>query len=371
MDAQIFTSIRILVLTGFAFLFTIAWTPLWTYILFHYRLGKQIRSEGAPIFARLHEKKAGTPTAGGVLVWGTTVVFALLFWALEVVDGPLFGAFNFLSRRETLLPLGAMAISALIGLADDLLGIFRIGPKGGGLGMGHRLLLYTIVAVGGAWWFSDRLEWQTIHIPFLKLDPNAVIPFGPFAFGADENGFLNIGILFFFLAIVIIVATSFSTNETDGLDGLAGGVLLIAFASYAVIAFVQGKPALATLCAVIVGSLLAFLWFNVYPARFFMGDTGTMSLGVTLGIIAMLTATEWLLPFLGFILVIESLSVIVQLVSKRFFKRKIFLSTPIHHHFEAIGWPETKVTMRFWIIAGVMASLGLALFFIERAVTFS
>ncbi len=345
---QIFIAIRILVLMGFAFIFTIAWTPLFTRLLFRYRLGKQIRTEGAPVFASLHQKKAGTPTMGGILVWGTTALMAIVLWILAYIDGPLFDNFNFLSRRETLLPLGSLIIAALIGLADDFLGILKIGPKGGGFYIWHKLLLYTLIAIGGAWWFYLRLEWHFIKIPFI---PELV----------------EIGAFFIPFAILVIVATSFSVNETDGLDGLAGGVLLIAFASYGVIAFVQEKPLLATLCAVIVGSLLAFLWFNIYPARFFMGDTGTMSLGVTLAVIAMLTSSEWLLPLIGFILVVESLSVIIQISSKLLFKRKIFLSTPIHHHFEAIGWPETKVTMRFWIISGVMAALGLALFFIERA----
>jgi phospho-N-acetylmuramoyl-pentapeptide-transferase len=156
-----------------------------------------------------------------------------------------------------------------------------------------------------------------------------------------------------------VLATAFSSNETDGLDGLNGGILLIAFAAFGVIAFAQSKIDLAAFCAVICGSLLAFLWFNIYPARFFMGDTGAISLGATLAIVAMLTHSVLVLPIICFVYVIESLSVIVQLTSKKIFGRKIFLSTPIHHHFEAKGWPESKITMRAWILTGITAGIGL------------
>jgi phospho-N-acetylmuramoyl-pentapeptide-transferase len=165
--------------------------------------------------------------------------------------------------------------------------------------------------------------------------------------------------------IFVIVATSFSVNETDGLDGLAGGVLLFAFATYSAIAFAQGKSDLAAFCGVIVGALLAFLWFNINPARFFMGDTGAMSLGVTLGIVALLTNTVFLLPIIAIICVIESVTVIMQLTSKKLRGKKIFLSTPIHHHFEAIGWSEPKIVMRAWIISAVACAMGLVLALVD------
>jgi phospho-N-acetylmuramoyl-pentapeptide-transferase len=183
-------------------------------------------------------------------------------------------------------------------------------------------------------------------------------------------GPFDIGLWAIPVFIIVIVATSFSVNETDGLDGLAGGVLLSSFSTYVVIAFLQGRYELATLCAVIAGAILAFLWFNIHPARFFMGDTGSMSLGVTLAIVAILTDTVWLLPVIGFILVLESGSVLLQTASKKLRGgKKIFKSTPIHHHFEAIGWGEPKIVMRFWIISAVMATLGLVFFLIDRNLT--
>lgn len=268
------------------------------------------------------------------------------FWFFAYIDGVIFGSLSFLTRGETLLPLGALVASALVGMGDDLLGVFRIGPSGGGLRMKHRILLYTIIAGFGAWWFFFKLDWDLVHIPFI--------------------GDFNVGWWYLPIFIFILVATSFSVNETDGLDGLAGGILLIGFASYGIIAFSQGRMDLAVFCGAIIGALLAFLWFNIYPAKFFMGDTGAMSLGITLGVIAMLTNAFLLLPLIGFVMVLESGSVILQIASKKIRGKKIFYSTPLHHHFEAKGWPETTITMRFWIINGVMAAVGLIFVLAEQ-----
>ncbi len=339
---------RILGLAALSFVVAFLLTPLWTKILYKYHLGKQIRNEGAPIFQQMHEKKAGTPTMGGLLIWLTVFILSIFFWGLSAfgIDSVI-GKLNFLNRGQTLLPLGALVASALVGLIDDLLGVFKIGSKGGGLKMRHRILIYTLIAAFGAWWFFSKLDWSVIHIPFV--------------------GNFDIGWWYIPVFIFILVATSFSVNETDGLDGLAGGVLLTAFGAYGVIAYSQGHYDLAAFCGVILGALLSFLWFNIHPARFFMGDTGAMALGVTLGIIAMLTNQFLLLPLIGFILVIESGSVIIQTISKKLRQgKKIFLSAPIHHHFEAKGWPETKVTMRFWIISWIFAALGLIIAFLDR-----
>jgi len=286
---------------------------------------------------------------GGILIWGTVLILAIIFWLLSKlgVNG-IVTEINFVDRGQTFLPLGIMALSAIIGAIDDLLGIFRIGPKGGGLKVRHRLLLYAFVALIGAWWFFFKLDWDVIRIPFW--------------------GNFNIGFWYILVFIFVIVATAFSANETDGLDGLAGGVLLTSFAAYGTIAYIQGHFNLTAFCATIIGALLAFLWFNVYPARFFMGDTGSMSLGVTLGVIAMLTNQFLLLPLIGFILVAESLSVIIQVLSKKIRGKKIFLSSPLHHHLEAIGWPETKITMRFWIISGIFSVIGLILAFLDTII---
>ncbi len=344
-----FYVIRVLFFSAFAFILALFLAPFLTHFLYKYKLGKQIRNSGStPVFSKLHAHKAGTPTMGGVLIWGTLLVLILIFyWLALIFPDSVFAQFNFLSRAETLLPLGALIASALIGLVDDWLDIRAKGVLGGGgLKLRHRLLIYALIAVIGALWFYFKLDWTIFHIPFL--------------------GNFEIGAWYIPIFIFIIVATSFSVNETDGLDGLAGGTLLIAFASYGVIAFTMGRYDLATFCAVITGALLAFLWFNIPPARFYMGDTGSMSLGVTLGIIALLTNNSLLLIFVGLIFLIESLSVIIQITSKKLRGKKVFLSAPIHHHFQALGWPESKVVMRFWVISIIGAAIGLMIFLLDR-----
>lgn len=348
MSGEVFPIIKILSLAALAFIITILWTPILTHFLYKYKLGKKIRNEGiTPIFTSLHIKKEGTPTMGGVLIWATVAFLAVGFWLLTKAVGPdnILSDFNFLTRRQTFLPLGMLVFAAAIGLFDDFISIFKFRGQGIGLRLRHKLILYGIPATIGAVWFYFKLDWDLIHIPFI--------------------GDFNIGLWYIPIFIFILIATTFSTNQTDGLDGLSGGVLLVAFSSYAVISYSQGRVELAAFCGAIVGALLAFLWFNIHPARFFMGDTGSMSLGIALGVIAMLTNSLFFLPFIGFILVIESLSTIIQMLSKKIRHKKAFLSAPIHHHFEARGWPETKVTMRFWIIAGVVAAIGLILYFID------
>lgn len=342
-----FYLIKILFFTTLSFVFAISWTPILTHFLYKHKLGKQIRNTGAtPIFSKMHAKKAGTPTMGGILIWATVLFFSLLFFYLaKIFPGTIFESLNFLSRAETFLPLGALVATALVGLADDWIDLKSSGK--GGLTIGHRLLIYTAIAFVGAIWFYFKLGWDFFHVPFL--------------------GVFELGWVYIIIFIFVLVATTFSVNETDGLDGLAGGTLLSSFAAYGIIAFSLGKYDLATFCGVLSGALLAFLWFNINPARFFLGDTGAMSLGITLGIIAMLTNSALILPIIGFVFVMESCSVIIQLTSKKLRKgKKIFISTPIHHHFEALGWSEPKIVMRFWIISAVCAGLGLALFLLDK-----
>lgn len=345
MDA--FAVIKIFVLTTISFITAILWTPVWTHILFKYKLGKSIRdAHSAPIMAKLHAHKAGTPTMGGVIIWGTVLFVAVIVWLIaEYTSHPLWVHLNFLTRPQTWLPLGAFVASALVGLFDDFMNVYRMGPHGGGMQLRHKLLLYTVIALVGAFWFYFKLDWDLIRVPFV--------------------GDFQIGWWYIPVFIFIIVATSFSVNQTDGLDGLAGGTLAAAFTAYGAIAFAQGRYDLATFCGVIVGALLAFLWFNIPPARFFMGDTGSMALGVTLGIVALLTNTVLLLPIIGIVFVIEALSTVIQIASKKIRKKKVFISAPIHHHLEALGWSESKIVMRAWVISSVSASVGLVLALVD------
>lgn len=341
-------AIRVIGLAIIGFLAAFAITPLISKLLYKFHLNKQIRTgSGTPVFSQLHAKKEGTPTMGGAIIWLTVLGLALAFLLLDWLFDGVWTYLNFIDRAQTYLPIAAMSITALLGLADDFLGVLRIGPYGGGLRISQKLAMYLLLALAAALWFFYRLDWDILAVPFV--------------------GNVVIGAWYIPLFVFIIVASAFSANETDGLDGLLGGVMLFAFIALTVVAFAIGRYDLATFGGVTIGALLAFLWFNIFPARFFMGDTGSMSLGITMGVIAMLTNTPLLLPFFAPILVIEALSVIIQVLSKKFRGgKKVFLSAPIHHHFEAKGWPETKVTMRFWIVSAVASVLGLAIFFLMR-----
>jgi phospho-N-acetylmuramoyl-pentapeptide-transferase len=351
MVLESFEIVRVLVMTTVSFLVAFAWTPALTKMLYTYKLGKRIREDGeTPIFSRLHAKKSGTPTMGGLLIWITVFALSVVLAGIaRWFPDSFIGKLSFLSRSQTLLPLGALVASALVGLADDYLNVRGIGPHGGGLRIRHRLLVYTAIAMVGAWWFAHKLEWDLLHLPFI--------------------GDFHIGFWYVPFFIAVLVSTSFSVNETDGLDGLAGGALLTSFGAFAVIAFAQGKYDLAAFCGAILGALLAFLWFNIHPARFFMGDTGAMSLGVTLGIVALLTNAALLLPVIGLVFVVESVSVILQRIFRRLRGKKLFHSSPLHHHLEAIGWPEPKIVMRFWVISMVAAAVGIALALLDALIT--
>ena len=341
--------IQPLILFALSFFLSVFCLPAFIELLRKYKMGKSIRdAESAPVMAALHQAKSGTPTMGGVIVWGVALFLVLMIGGLcALLPGTLACQLSFYSRAQTLLPLGAMLGAAVVGLVDDYWNIRRWGPKGGGLRMRHRVLSYLAVALIGAWWFYEKLGWQHLHIPFV--------------------GTFEIGLWYIPFFVLTVVATSLSVNETDGLDGLAGGPLLAAFGSYSVIAWSQGRTDLATLCAVICGGLVAFLWFNVNPARVFMGDTGAMSLGVLLAIVALMTNQPLLLLVIGFPFVIESLSVMIQLTSKKLRNgKRVFKSSPIHHHLEAIGWTEPQIVMRTWLISFIASAVGAVIALVDR-----
>lgn len=321
-------------LTVTSFVVSVALTPALTHFLYKYKLGKQpkdtaITGEKAPIYTRLHTTKRNVPTMAGVLTW-MVIAFITL-------------AFN-LSRAQTYLPLFTIVAFGILGIIDDAI---NLRSNGGVAGLSFRWKIFWTVALAalGAWWFYYKLGWSVIHIPGGNL------------FGLPFN--VEIGWWYIPLFILVIIASAHAVNITDGLDGLAGGLLMFSFGAYAVIALVLGRFELAAFCGTVVGAVLSYTWFNIYPARFFMGDTGSLALGATLGVIAMLTNTALVLPIIGGVFVLEALSSLTQVSSKKLFHRKIFLSAPLHHHLEALGWPETKVTMRLWVIGAVFAVIGL------------
>jgi phospho-N-acetylmuramoyl-pentapeptide-transferase len=338
--------IKVFLLGLFAFVLAMLWTPFLTNILYkHFKTKlkkKTVSGEKATITRSLTQDKAGTPLMGGVLIWITAIFLALFFFVLKLLLGEdsFWSNLSFFSKNQTWLPFFALITTGVIGFFDDYFSTKGLGKnKGGGVKFSTRLIWLFLVSLIGGLWFYFKLEYTEIHIP---------------GFGDIELGWLYI-----FYFILVIVATAFSSNETDGLDGLNGGVLLFAFMAFTIISFYQNRIDLAAFCAVLCGGILAFLWFNVYPARFFMGDTGAFALGTTLGLVAMLTNSSLVLPIICVIYVIESLSAIIQILSKKFRAgKKVFLAAPIHYHFRAKGWPESKVVMRFWIISVVSSIIG-------------
>ncbi len=344
-----FSVIKILGISATASIIAVLWCPLLTHFLYKYKLWKKeartkaISGEDAVVFNQLHkERETKAPRMGGLLIWVTTVFIIFLFYILSLIfPGTIFSQLNFLSRSQTWLPLFALVVASLLGLLDDILQVSGIGGYiAGGLSLKKRLLVIILIGLVAGWWFFAKLGWDYIHIPY----------FGNF----------QIGIWYIPLFVFVTVAT-WSGGVIDGLDGLAGGAFASMFGAFTIIAFSQGKYDLATFCAVIAGTLFAFLWFNIPPARFYMGETGILGLTVVLSVVAFLTDSVLVLPVIAGLLVLETGSVIIQLLSKKFRHKKIFLSTPIHHHFEAIGWPAHKVTMRAWIVGIVLAIIGVAI----------
>lgn len=333
------TFIRIFLLGLMGFLVSILLTPIYTTIAYKKEWWKKARTETvggekATVYAKLHaaKHKRNIPTMAGSIFVITIAAVSLIFnW----------------SRGETWLPVAAMVGAGIVGLLDDLMNIRSNGGGIAGMQAKLKFALYSAVTLVGGWWFFSKLGVASLNVPFWH---------------EWHVGWLIVPIFWF-----VVVATANAVNISDGLDGLAGGLLSSSFLVYAAISGIEGKYALSAFCLTVVGALLSYTWFNIFPARFFMGDVGSFALGTALGVIAMQTDTIFILPIIGAVYVMETGSVIINRLSRKLRNgKKVFLSSPIHHHFEAIGWPETKVTMRFWIIGQVSAVLGLIVFLLGR-----
>ena len=350
-----FNVIKILLFSALAALLAFIFAPVLIRFLNKIKFWKKeardktITGETADIFYSLHkEREVTVPRAGGLLIWLTVLILISLFFALSFVQNPWWlKKFNFLSRGETWLPLFTLISASIVGLLDDILVVFGRGHYvAKGMTFKRRLLIVALIGLAGGLWFYYKLDWSSIHIPLIFNFP----------FGIEWI----IGLWIIPLFIIVMIA-SWSGGVIDGLDGLSGGVFSSIFGAFLIIAFAQGKIELATFCGVILGALFAFLWWNIPPARFYMGETGILGLTSTMAVVAFLTDSVAVLPIIAGPLVIEAGSVILQLLSKKFRRKKIWLSTPIHHHFEAKGWPSYKVTMRFWIVSMVFGILGTAI----------
>lgn len=349
MTLQTFDVIKIFSLSAITAILAVLWCPFLTNFLYKHKLWKKharakaISGEDAVVFNSLHkEKEVGTPRMGGLLIWVTVLFVSLLFFVLSFIfPNTWISNFNFLSRSQTWLPLFTLVSASIVGLVDDILVVRGEGRYiGGGISFKKRLLIVAVLGLIASLWFYQKLGWDVVYLPFL--------------------GDVSIGLWYIPLFILVTVAC-WSGGIIDGIDGLSGGTFASIFGSFAIIAFSLGKVDLAAFCASVFGAIFAFLWFNIPPARFYMSETGVLGLTVVLSVIAFMTNSVYVLPIIGGLLILEVGSVIVQLLSKKIRHKKIFLSTPIHHHFEAIGWPSYKVTMRAWIVGIVLAMIGVAI----------
>jgi phospho-N-acetylmuramoyl-pentapeptide-transferase len=314
-----------------AFLLAMFLTPIYTYLAYRFKFWKKQRTtsttgENLSVFTKLHANKfkRNIPTMAGLIFVAAITVVTLLF--------------N-LDRAETWLPLAALIGGAGVGLLDDIINIRGDGKGVAGLRSNLKFAMITVIGLTLGWYFFVKIGVDAVHVPFL--------------------GDWTLGWLIVPLFAFVVVAAGNAVNISDGLDGLAGGLVSISYGAFGIIAILQGHFIIAGFCFTVVGALLSYLWFNIFPARFFMGDVGSFALGTSLGVVAMLTNTLFLLPVIGIVFVIEAGSSLIQIFSKKVFKRKVFISAPIHHHLEATGWPETKVTMRFWVIGCVAAFIGV------------
>ncbi len=341
-----------------SFVIGILMTPFLTDFLYSHQMWKKksgkvdMRGDDTPIFNELHkEKQVNTPRMGGVVVWGSVFITISVIWLLaEFISGPTLINLDILSRSQTWIPLAALILGGLVGLVDDYLVTRPIEGKyeAGGIPLKKRLGIVFVMALLCALWFYFKLDVNSIGLPE--------------QFGTEI--FLGAFFVPFFILVILAI---YAGGVIDGIDGLSGGVFATMFAAYGGIAFYQQQYDLAAFCAAVVGGILAFLWFNIPPARYYMSDTGMMGLTITLGIVAFMTDRLGdgygilVLPMIALPLVVTVLSDIIQVLSKKFRGKKVFLVAPLHHHFEAIGWPAYKVTMRYWIIAIMCAILGITL----------
>jgi phospho-N-acetylmuramoyl-pentapeptide-transferase len=345
--------VKIFLPATIAFILGILITPLATHFFYKYKMWKRhSRNETTGSeFQKIHNEKEElkTPRVGGIIIWVSVFLVTLFFYlASAVFKFPFAEKMNFLSRNQTLIPFFTLLAGSLLGLWDDLIQIFGKGKFSHDDKSWRRwkVFIITFISLLIGLWFYYKLGITSFHIPF--------------------GGEVYIGFLIIPLFIIVALAT-FSGGVIDGIDGLSGGVLASIFGAYSAIALANNQIDIAAFSATITGATLAFLWFNIPPARFYMGETGIMGLTIVLATLAFLTDSVLILPLVALPLVISSLSVILQILSKKFRNgKKIFKVSPIHHHFEAVGWPSYKVTMRFWILSVVCAILGIILAIVSR-----
>lgn len=324
-------SAKVFLLSLLAFCFAMVLTPIYTFFAYRYSWWKQKRTsattgEALSVVSQQSTRKRNVPTMAGLIVIASVTLVTVLF--------------N-LDRRQTWLPLVALLGGGIVGIIDDIINVRGKGIGIAGIRAPIKFAMITLVAGVAAWFFYYKLGYTSIHIPFMSD--------------------VTLGWVLIPLFILAVVSTGNAVNISDGRDGLAGGLLVSAFGAFGVIAMLQGHFGIAAFCMTMFGALLSYIWFNIPPARFFMGDVGSFAMGTSLGVVAMLTNTLFLLPIIGLVFVLEAGSSLIQIFSKKVFHRKVFIAAPLHHHLEALEWSKEKVTMRFWVIGQACAVIGVVL----------
>ncbi len=341
--------LKILIPAILSFFVGISITPFLTKVFYQYKMWKKkprTESDTSDEFKKIHNttEELNTPRVGGVVIWLSVLFSVLLLFTLSVIfPNDFTSKLNFLSRGQTLVPLGALVFASIIGLIDDFIQIRGKGSFARDSLSYRKIKILSIILIGFliSIWFYYKLEVSSISVPF--------------------GDHINLGFLFIPFFIIVMLAT-FSTSVIDGMDGLSGGIMASVFTAYSVVAYSNNQIDLSAFCAVLAGGILAFLWFNIPPARFYMGETGMIGLTVVLSVIAFLTDTVLFLPIIAFPLVATSASNIIQITSYKFFnKKRVFKIAPLHHHFEAIGWSRARIVMRYWIIGIIFSILGTVL----------
>lgn len=346
-------ALKIFIPATITFLIGIALTPIATHYFFKYKMWRKVsrnNNTSSEYFHKMHDEAAelATPRTGGMIIWVSILITIFILGFLDYFfNTTITNKLYFISRNQTLLPLFTLLVASIVGLWDDFLQIFSKGKWITDPIVLRYIKIGIIVLLGVVigWWFFTKLGISQLYVPWL--------------------GFVELGYIFIPFFILIMLGV-WSSSVIDGVDGLSGGVMSSIFGAYTLIAFFNNQIDLAAFCAVITGGTLAFLWFNIPPARFYMGETGMIGLTVTLSVVAFLTNTVLLLPIIAFPLFITSSSAVIQMLSRRYRNgKKVFLFAPLHHHFEAIGWPKYKITMRYWIIGIMSAIIGVIISLID------
>jgi phospho-N-acetylmuramoyl-pentapeptide-transferase len=371
--------LKVIIFGFFGYFLAIFWAPYLIKLLVWLKFWKKrnktksILGTELEVTKSFYEKDEATtkvPRSGGLLIWITTLAIALFFWFIfkifqtDIGNHPIALFLNFVNRKQTFIPIGVMFFGAILGFVDDALSTLDSGGNymAGGLKLSYRIGFVSIISLVVGLWFRLQIKFNNfIIIPKLLEFQDILDSLKSLIGNSTINNFLDIWL--YILAILTFLVFFWSSSVIDGFDGLAAGTLIPIYTTFTIIAFDKEFYSLATFLSVMTGATIAYLWFNLPPAKFYMGDTGSASLLLTLGTVALFMNTLYLLPIAGIMLILTSLSNIFQVFSIKFFKKKLLKAAPLHHHFEALGYSHFKISVSYWLVSIVFCILTLIVHF--------